>query len=1091
MSLSSGPHQNAVKLISRSSLAALTTGAKDTLFRVYEAKSGRTFLIDPGARVSVLPKSKFDISPLQTGPKLFAANQTVIQTYGARFLPLHFGKAKFEWEFIIADVAQPIIGSDFLRSYGLLIDFKNGFLIKVDDSSGGHTHVCSELTHTSVTAPRISKICSSNPFSNLLFSNPALITPSFNLSEPTHGIYHRINTVPHHPWFAKVRRVSPEHYDIIKNDFEKLEKAGIVRRSDSCYSSALHLVDKPDKTKRHCIDFRPGNLATIMDRYPLPRLHDFSRHLHDKVIFSKIDLYKGFHQIPVLPEDIPKTAVATPVGLFEWVRMPFGLKNAAQTFQRLMDTVCRELDFIFVYLDDILVASRSPAEHEVHLKTLFDRLLKHGLVVNPDKCVLGASEIEFLGHLVTRNSISPLPSKIADILKMKKPTTVKLLQGFTGSLNFYFRFIPWLSETLIPLFQATANQPGSKKLDWTEEMSSAFQKSKDNLANHVKLAHPNPKAQLSLSVDASEKAVGGVLQQKEGGVWKPLGFFSKALRNNQKKWSAFDRELLAAKIGVTHFKHLLAGREFTLFTDHRPLIHAFKKQTTPQSARQARHMAVIAEYTSDIQHVSGEDNIVADYFSRIEVDAITVGVDFKQLSQAQAEDQDLQLYKSGKAMTSLQLQEVPFHNNEFSVWCDVSRSKPRPIVPKSLRKLVFDSIHGLSHPGVKASRRMITDRFVWHKMATDIGIWARCCIACQKSKTTKHVKAPIEQIEVPPSRFEHIHCDLVGPLEESNGNTYVFTIIDRFCRWPEAIPLPDMETPTVARAFLLHWLARFGMPIHVTHDRGSQFTSQLFKAMCELLGIHQIPTTSYHPQSNGLIERVHRPLKDGLKAREADPNWSDHLPWILLGLRAAPKEHLDTSPADLVYGQPLVLPAEFLGQKPEANIKEVLDRLREKVGNFKPIPTSNHNTKALTYVPKSLKDSKFVFIRRGATHTQKSSALRQPYEGPFKVITTGDKYFEIQRGTQLERISIDRLKPAELDPDEEVKVAIPPSRGRPRKQPQNSDTSDFSVNQQEEIAETPSATSDLDFRTTSDLIRPTTTRSGRTTKVPEKLKHHG
>ena len=153
------------------------------MFRVFEANSGRTFLIDPGARVSVLPKSKHDITPVQTGPKLFAANQTVIKTYGARFLPLYFGKSKFEWEFIIADVAQPIIGSDFLRSYGLLIDFKNGFLIKVDDSSDGHTYVCSELTHTSVTAPRISKICTYNPFSNLLYSNPALTTPTFNLSD--------------------------------------------------------------------------------------------------------------------------------------------------------------------------------------------------------------------------------------------------------------------------------------------------------------------------------------------------------------------------------------------------------------------------------------------------------------------------------------------------------------------------------------------------------------------------------------------------------------------------------------------------------------------------------------------------------------------------------------------------------------------------------------------------------------------------------------------------------------------------------------------------------------------------------------------
>ena len=232
-----------------------------------------------------------------------------------------------------------------------------------------------------------------------------------------------------------------------------------------------------------------------------------------------------------------------------------------------------------------------------------------------------------------------------------------------------------------------------------------------------------------------------------------------------------------------------------------------------------------------------------------------------------------------------------------------------------------------------------------------------------------------------------------------------------------------------AQALVSHWISRFGLPMDISSDRGPQFTSQLWSSLAQLLGTQLHHTTAYHPQSNGLVERFHRHLKSALRARLSGPNWTQELPWVLLGLRTAPKEDLGCSSAELVYGAPLTVPGDFTpNTKENSDYQNQLQRLREQVRSLAPVPTSRHGT-VHGSVPSDLQLAKFIFIRRDAHR----GPFQRPYEGPFKVIQPGSKTFLIDIGGRTETISVDRLKPAHLDLEQPVQVAIPRRRGRPPK----------------------------------------------------------
>ncbi|KAI8116739.1 Retrovirus-related Pol polyprotein from transposon 297 [Lucilia cuprina] len=468
---------------------------------------------------------------------------------------------------------------------------------------------------------------------------------------------------------------NPDYNKVVKHStvhkIDTCVKSGICRPSNSHVASPLPLVPKKEPNDwRPCGDYRRSNVVTVPDKYPLPHIQDINIDLRDKHIFPNLNLVRVYHQIPVAESDILKT----PFGLYEFVRIPYGLRNAAQTFQRFINEV---------------FSGNNENQHCEHLNIVFDRPSKYGLNIKMSNCTFGA-DVDFLGYNISFEGIKPSNDKIKAILNYNKQLSVKC--SIHDMLN-----------------EAIKNKV--KALTWFEKAEELFRKIKQSFSLKVMLGYFHNDATLSLMVDASNIAIGGVSQQKVGDIIEPLAFYSKKLSLTEIKYSSFDKELLAIYLNIKHFRHKLEGRSFIAHTGHKPLTH----------------------FTTDICYIKGENNVVADALSRIpEIKSIeTDNFSVIRLSKEQETDLDLQ---------------------------KILRHKPRPYIPQILRKEIFDKLHNISNPGARTPRRLITSRYFWPTMKKYNG-----------AKVHRHVKTKIEKIPIPKGKFSHIHIDIAGPLPESNA----------------------------------------------------------------------------------------------------------------------------------------------------------------------------------------------------------------------------------------------------------------------------------------------------------------------------------
>ena len=501
-------------------------------------------------------------------------------------------------------------------------------------------------------------------------------------------------------------------------------------------------------------------------------------------------------------------------------------------------------------------------------------------------------------------------------------------------------------------------------------------------------------------------AIGGVLHEVSlDQISRPIGFFSRRLSPAERNYSVFDRELLAIYAATIKFRHLIEGKYCVVFTDQKPIISSFTK-SSGHSPRQTRQLSFLSEFIDDIQHLSGCDNVVADTLSRPSVGSVSVDI-FDLPAIAAAQDADFRT--AMKLYYTDGCREMDVGGPE-TLLCDNSVI-PRPILPdnSSIREAIFRQFHNLSHANWRATCRLIVCRFTWPQSQRDIKKWARDCLECQRNKVTRHTKPPRGFADIISSRFTHVHMDIVGPLPPVSGSPhrYIVTFIDRGTNWVEAEPIDSITAEVVAFAFIRGWFSRFGVPLYLTTDRGSQFESELFSELSKILGFVRLRTTSYHPQANGKIERYHRVLKSSLMASQQ--SWIDALPIVVFGHRITSPEN-GFSPHHLVTGSDILLPSSLVEPQNSDFSREFVRNLSTHLTALNFTVSDTRDRKEAVFVPTDLSKSTHVWLR--VDRTKKS--LEAPYSGPHKVVSFHGRTVEIEVASGTTTVSLERVKPCYL-----------------------------------------------------------------------------
>ncbi|GJT62251.1 reverse transcriptase domain-containing protein [Tanacetum coccineum] len=692
-----------------------------------------------------------------------------------------------------------------------------------------------------------------------------------------------------------------------QRQLQELQDKRFIRPSHSPWGAPVLFVKKKDGSLHMCIDYKELNKLTVKNRYPLPRIDDLCDHLQGSCYFSKIDLRSGYHQLRVHEDDIPKTAFQTRYGHFEFTVMPFGLTNGPAVFMDLMNRVCKlYLDkFVIVFIDDILIYSKTKEDHEVHLGLVLELLRKEKLYAKFSKCEFWLQEVHFLGHVVNQNGIHVDPSKIEAEKNWKTPTTPSEIQSFLGLAGYYRQFIANLSKIAKPLSSLTQK---NQKYVWGVEQEEAFQTLKNNLCDAPILTLPDGVEDFVVYCDASNQGLGCVLMQRG----KVIAYASRQLKIHEKNYTTHDLELGAVVFALKTWRHYLYGTKSVIYTDHKSLQHIFDQKEL--NMRQRRWIELFSDYECEIRYHPGKANVVADALSRkerlkprrVRAMAMTVQAGMRekiQVAQSEALKQE-NIFMENLHGLDQQMEKKEGESLYFMdrIWV--------PLIG-DVRTMIMDEAHKSKysvHPGADKMYYDLRDMYWWPGMKRDIATYVSKCLTCSKVKAEhQRPSGLLQQPEIPEWKWDKITMDFITKLPRSkSGHDTIWVIVDRLTKSAHFLAIrEDYSTEKLAKIYIDEIVARHGVPVSIILDRDGRFTSRCWQTVQKALGTRLDMSMTYHPQTDGQSKRTIQALEDMLRACVIDfgGRWDVHLPLAEFSYNNSYQSSIRCAPFEALYGR--------------------------------------------------------------------------------------------------------------------------------------------------------------------------------------------
>ncbi|KAJ9545159.1 hypothetical protein OSB04_024866 [Centaurea solstitialis] len=794
-------------------------------------------------------------------------------------------------------------------------------------------------------------------------------------------------------------RLAPPEMQELSNQLEELLGKGFIRPSSSPWGAPILFVKKKDGSMRMCIDYRELNKLTVKNRYPLPRIDDLFDQLQGAAWFSKIDLRSGYHQVKVREEDVQKTAFRTRYGHFEFVVMPFGLTNAPAVFMDLMNRVCRPMldKSVIVFIDDILIYSKSKEDHVIHLIEVLETLRRERLYAKFSKCDFWLQEVQFLGHLVNREGIKVDPAKIEAVMKWEVPKTPTEIRSFLGLAGYYRRFIQDFSKIAVPLTRLTRK---NVKFVWGEEQQKAFELLRGKLCEAPVLTLPEGVDDMTVYCDASYHGLGCVLMQRG----KVIAYASRQLKTHEVNYPTHDLELAAVVFALKLWRHYLYGVKCTIYTDHKSLRYFLDQQNL--NMRQRRWLDVVKDYDCEILYHPGKANVVADALSRkvhgdvlrVPLMRLTVTTSLIELiksSQSEAVKEENQKKERIKGqLDQLVTDSRGLLTRSGRVWVPVSCEA---------RQTLLDEAHKSKfsiHPGATKMYRDLKTDCWWPGMKRDVARYVEKCLTCLRVKAEhQRPHGKLQPLDIPVWKWEHITMDLITKLPRTSRNVdAIWVIVDRLTKSAHFIAINESSSSEkLADIYVKEIVARHGVPVTIISDRDVRFTSRFWSKFHEDLGTKLQLSTAFHPQTDGQSERTIQTLEDMLRACVLDfgGSWDTYLPLAEFSYNNSFHASIGMPPYEMLYGRRCRTPVCWgeVGQR-ELGSTEIVQKTTESIELIRErLKTAQSRQKS--YADKRRSDLEFsvgdkVLLKvspwKGVIRFRKRGKLGPRFIGPFKVV---------------------------------------------------------------------------------------------------------